>query len=225
MKKQLLITGIVAMVATAAFAQGNINFKTSATKNTVFFATDGTTASLTPVPTTGQAGSSGTVNYEFLTAPTGTAALTLAQMQTIENGGAGPAGWTESSAGAQTYSGPGVVNANVITLPASAGGPAASTLLEVFAFTGTLQSPTMFGFSGSGFNGGTVTSGGITTSTGGLGWTQPTGDPNNALSTPGAMPTGAAGFGSIVLVPVPEPTTIALGGLGAAALLLFRRRK
>ena len=31
--------------------------------------------------------------------------------------------------------------------------------------------------------------------------------------------------GSLLLTPVPEPTTIALGGLGAAALLLFRRRK
>jgi hypothetical protein len=31
--------------------------------------------------------------------------------------------------------------------------------------------------------------------------------------------------GDLVLTPVPEPATIALGGLGAAALLLFRRRK
>lgn len=31
--------------------------------------------------------------------------------------------------------------------------------------------------------------------------------------------------GDLMLAPVPEPTTIALGGLGAAALLLFRRRK
>jgi hypothetical protein len=30
---------------------------------------------------------------------------------------------------------------------------------------------------------------------------------------------------SLVLVPVPEPSTIVLGGLGAAALLAFRRRK
>jgi hypothetical protein len=37
---------------------------------------------------------------------------------------------------------------------------------------------------------------------------------------------GAGQIGSLVLTPqVPEPTSIALGGLGAAALLLFRRRK
>ncbi len=33
--------------------------------------------------------------------------------------------------------------------------------------------------------------------------------------------TIASGF----LIPVPEPTTMALAGLGAAALLIFRRRK
>jgi hypothetical protein len=36
---------------------------------------------------------------------------------------------------------------------------------------------------------------------------------------------GGSGITSFVLVPTPEPATIALGGLGAAALLLFRRRK
>jgi len=32
-------------------------------------------------------------------------------------------------------------------------------------------------------------------------------------------------FTGLTIAPVPEPSTIALGGLGAAALLLFRRRK
>lgn len=47
----------------------------------------------------------------------------------------------------------------------------------------------------------------------------------NALSITGNPATGSAWNGDLVLVPVPEPTTIALSGLGAAALLLFRRRK
>jgi hypothetical protein len=55
----------------------------------------------------------------------------------------------------------------------------------------------------------------------------------NASATPPGAPvhltpvTPGAGqwTGNLILVPVPEPSTIALGGLGAAALLLFRRRK
>jgi len=44
--------------------------------------------------------------------------------------------------------------------------------------------------------------------------------------TPAAAPSNFTGWvGNLVLVPVPEPTTLALGGLGAAALFLFRRRK
>ena len=45
---------------------------------------------------------------------------------------------------------------------------------------------------------------------------------------PGSINTTGQWNGSAILTPVvavPEPTTIALGGLGAAALLLFRRRK
>jgi hypothetical protein len=43
--------------------------------------------------------------------------------------------------------------------------------------------------------------------------------PNVVSSTPGQ---GLQSFG---LAPIPEPTTVALAGLGAAALLIFRRRK
>lgn len=51
---------------------------------------------------------------------------------------------------------------------------------------------------------------------------------NPATPTPPVGLSGQSGSGwngNLVLVPVPEPSTIALGGLGAAALLLFRRRK
>jgi len=49
------------------------------------------------------------------------------------------------------------------------------------------------------------------------------GNPNPPATAPASM-TGWDG-GLILVSPVPEPTTIALGGLGAAAMLLFRRRK
>jgi hypothetical protein len=38
-------------------------------------------------------------------------------------------------------------------------------------------------------------------------------------------PTPGQGLQSFGLAPIPEPTTVALAGLGAAALLIFRRRK
>jgi hypothetical protein len=43
--------------------------------------------------------------------------------------------------------------------------------------------------------------------------------------SPSATLIGLNAFQLSPVVPVPEPTTLALGGLGAAALLLFRRRK
>jgi len=50
-----------------------------------------------------------------------------------------------------------------------------------------------------------------------------------ALSTwaNGTYNLGASGWGSIEVgtLPIPEPSTFALAGLGAAAMLIFRRRK
>jgi len=50
----------------------------------------------------------------------------------------------------------------------------------------------------------------------------PTGNPN---STPPGTPENLTGWTSPVLLSIPEPSTIALAGLGVGALLLFRRRK
>jgi hypothetical protein len=97
-----------------------------------------------------------------------------------------------------------------------------------------------------GISGGTVTVAGLAAGTVGYfevaGWTgnaasyaQATGDAGfttvfggntGGSGSPPAPPVNLTGWsGNLNLTPVPEPTTIALGGLGAAALLLFRRRK
>jgi len=60
------------------------------------------------------------------------------------------------------------------------------------------------------------------------GYTGNSGVFQNALggpATPPVPPTDLTGMPSVILTPTPEPSTLALGGLGAAALLLFRRRK
>jgi len=54
-------------------------------------------------------------------------------------------------------------------------------------------------------------------------WSQGTGNPNGTPQTAAVSTSGF--FPGLQLTPIPEPSTIALAGLGAASLLLFRRRK
>jgi hypothetical protein len=46
-----------------------------------------------------------------------------------------------------------------------------------------------------------------------------------AFPVPGAFGVATGQIGGFTVVPVPEPSSMALAGLGAAGLLLFRRRK
>jgi hypothetical protein len=55
---------------------------------------------------------------------------------------------------------------------------------------------------------------------------QGTGAPAGAPPTsPVALATGVGFFNGLTLASVPEPSTFALAGLGAAALMIFRRKK
>lgn len=58
-------------------------------------------------------------------------------------------------------------------------------------------------------------------------WSQATGAPNGTPPTAAVpMTLGATGFNGLTLAgSIPEPGTLALAGLGAASLLLLRRRK
>jgi len=53
----------------------------------------------------------------------------------------------------------------------------------------------------------------------------PNPSPGTVMFSSGTPQTAPAFFHAFSVTPVPEPSTIALAGLGAASLLLFRRRK
>jgi hypothetical protein len=53
-------------------------------------------------------------------------------------------------------------------------------------------------------------------------FTTATGNPN--ATPPGVAVNLKTTFGGITLAPIPEPATVALAGLGLAALMVFRRR-
>jgi len=204
-------------LAVGAFAQGQISFQATAANGLISYSTDNATSALAPiagVPTYGA------VSVGFYTAPNGTA-LTLGS-----DGTPNFTGWTFNSLIATIATGAGKTSAKTITVANAANG--VSVEMEVVGWTGTATSWAQAVAAGTGLGGwsGKTFTG---TANGQLGWVQGTGDPTAAIpGVPVATVTGAGGYSGLVLTsltPVPEPSTIALGGLGAAALLLFRRRK
>jgi len=219
MKKQILTASMVALVAASSFGQGQFLFKTTTTKNPVYASTDGTQANLATI-TSPTLGAFGPVSFELLMAPAGTAALTSITP------GVTPAGWDAVALGAYTVGQPGVINTVTVTVGAGDGGAASTFSLAIVAFTGTYQNPTLFGYSGEVFPNAAAGLTAPATANGLVSWQQAIASASG--TPPGvaqALSVGTAGLGSIVLVPVPEPSTIALGGLCAAGLLAFRRRK
>jgi hypothetical protein len=126
--------------------------------------------------------------------------------------------WTQSTTLLHTINSvPGQVNSVNVTLGNGAAGTAAE--IEVVAWSGadtTWGAATLDGsllaFSGGGDS-----------PAGTLGWLNATG----TTTSPAALLVGTSGgYQGLVLAPlVPEPSTIALGGMAAAALLAFRRKK
>jgi hypothetical protein len=199
-------------MAASVFAQGTLSFKTTAA-DLIKFSTDGITATSVSAGNPATAGSFGAVTIEVWSAPSGTTLTTGTVdglLQPIFTGAWAEAAVTPTQAlAAGTYA--------PITVTLANGGAGNNVQLEIIGFTGTAGDPTSFGFSGETFDGSTL---------GTLGFTQGTGNPGGSpATTPGTLATGASGFQGLVLQPIPEPTTMALGGLGAAALLMFRRRK
>jgi hypothetical protein len=217
--KKILITSLVAGALTvSAFGQGV--FALTAGSGKIQFTTDGVTLSKSGNANPAQLGSFGQLNVSAFSAASGTQ-LTVSGGLPVFTAGT----WFAATSTALSSPGPfaGSLAANNITLSATPGAPGAVEEVEIVAWSGTATSwaaalssagvggQELLGFGGQG----------TAALTGALGYLITTGN----SSVPGNDVTGTSGFNGLVLQPIPEPATMAIGGLGAAALLLFRRRK
>jgi hypothetical protein len=209
MKKLFVLTSILALGGLSTFAQGYVNANTGGSLGAALVEVQDTTQVLnsgvavkigTPATAKGftDAGP-GLVNYSFYAAANGTSTAVLESAASLIATGANPTG---TAAGSQ-----GVFNIGQgLQLPTQAGFD--GTALVEFA---------VYGVTSDGKYGGWST----------VATQQPiTAAAEGNSGTPTVLwGTGAGYLNTLVLVATPEPATIALGGLGAAALLLFRRRK
>jgi len=195
MKKYLSMLAVVA-VAASAFAQGTVNFANNS--STLVKLPDGTS-----VPK-----DQGYV--QLLWAPSGTAATAWNPSQNLTAWLAANPGWNAIATSIKPMVGAGRFSGGGITVPTAT--PGAPIQAAVASWASTAQSFDAAFTAGSPI--------GVTSA-----FALNTGNPS---TTPPGTPnplTTATGFTGVNLVVVPEPSTLALAGLGAAALLIFRRRK
>lgn len=201
--KKLAVTLCLSAIATGAFAQGFINFfNNSSTLVTTGIRND-------PASYQTMSGTPGSYYFQVLTAPTGTTdptaftpvgATFLGTNQAVAgrfNGGA--------NIQIQGWAGGTTLAFEVIGWSASLGANVPSSWKSWITNPNAIPVGSYFGASamGSGAAG--------------------PGSPAPALNIFGASPSINSGF--LLLTNIPEPSTFALAGLGAAAMLIFRRRK
>jgi len=202
MKKLFVLTTVLALGALSSFAQGVINANTGSGGGTQVQIQD-------PNLNSGAVSKIGTpaTKVGFLDAGPGQivaalyAAPTGASLQALQS--SVPV-WTGTNPTANGVTSQGVISPGTVTLPTPYDGSAA-VQFEFYA----------------------ATSDGKYSGWSSVASIQPT---TAAAAGTGTLPaviwgTTAGFINTMVLTPAPEPATIALGGLGAAALLLFRRRK
>ena len=204
MKKYLSVLGVAAMAAcaTSAFAQGTVNFNNGT--GLVKQWTDAGNSTLIPVPKGG-----GFVQMFWATTGTAyspwNASLSASGWYALNPGWAlagNPQGFTTPGAGK-------FVGGTLTLAPLTP--PGGNIDYVVVGWTGAAASFDAALTSGTAMVG---VSDKATSATG------------NPLTTPAGLPVATSGsFAGMTLQPVPEPSTFALAGLGAAALLIFRRRK
>lgn len=197
--KKLALTLCLIVTATVAMAQGTVKFANS---STTLVSVDGAATGTTP----------GTYFYGLFTAPVGTTdplAFTFSGVYA-----------TNTAAAGRFQGGP---NTGV-TVPGWATSDTRAFIVAGWSanlghdYQAAWAQPGFFA-PGAGYYFGWSGIG-----TGAAGGTDAGGNPVPVLVTFGAAPAITTGFG-LPMLPVPEPTTMALAGLGAAALLIFRRRK
>lgn len=215
MKKLLLTSLISGVLAGGVFAQGTVNLALQTTR-TARWTTDLSSLTAIPVGNPAQVGTYGQLNIAVYYAADGTASPFTAGIPALF-----PAAWTESANVLhQITTSAGWTPSTTFTLANAAG--SSTVELMVVGWTGGFADWNSALAAGTGLLGWS----GSTLSTGALAWSNGTGAPNASppvIAT--AITTGALGYNGLVLTPVPEPSTFALAGLGAAALLIFRRRK
>jgi len=226
--KKLAVTLCLAALATGAFAQGTVNFQNGVGLNisTNATATGGTSG------VTGS-GANG-YYYALFIAPSSVTSVD-ANYQDLLGGG-----WTYTNPGTNTGIAGRMSGGTGIGVPGWA--PTATNSYVIVGWSASLGSSwatVRSELQGSTFSGGKW-SGGAWAANGffggsvrGFGQAGGT-DPNTGQSflpfnlygtTATASGTPVGGFSLFSVTPVPEPTTFALAGLGAAALVIFRRRK
>jgi len=193
--KKLAAILCLGALSTGAFAQGLVTFANGPTTQISTTPTGGTAAAFSASPV-------GSYYFGLLTAATAAGPFTFTGIYGTNTAGAGrlgPASYT----------------------PAVAGwAPGATMFYEVAGWSaseGAVFNPSWLGGTGFGALGFFGVSAVGSGAAGG-------GSPVPAPSFPLFGGSGLAGF-NMNAVGVPEPTSMALAGLGAAALLIFRRRK
>jgi hypothetical protein len=220
--KKLIVTALATSVALGVFAQGSL------TKIQTMFSNDGVTTGLNQAnPNTATAYYTGNINFELFYAST--ASVTAGQITAI-NALAGTANGGANAFALLTTDG--FTAASTTTLTGSTVG---SLPFVVNSGDFTVADPNTVGLAGStptGVNAWIAvyavgTSAGFINWSGVLAFAQNTG--GNPTSVPAGtaapMATDPAGINLDLTAPVPEPTTLALAGLGGAALMAIRRRK
>jgi len=208
MKKLFLLSAVLTLGALSSFAQGSVSGNNNGTGIAIMIQSPtingGTAVKIgNPAVAAGFTGAGpGQVAVELFAAPDSVAHGSFAA---IEAGTVLFNGFNVSSglAGQQGNVAPG----SGIVLPTQAGFDGSALVDFLFVASVTVNG-TLF-----------------TSTTTGEAAVTPTSAASVATGTLPIDIWGGSGIQSLVLTSVPEPTTLALGGLGAAALLYFRRRK